>query len=602
MNTPARVRVALAAALLAGGAVAAGAAGAAPLGSAITYQGQLQQSGLPADGTCGFEFSLWDAAGSGMPPSGGGQLGGTQTVSPLAVTGGLFTVQLNGANEFGPSAFAGDDRWLQIRVRCPDAGSYTTLGPRQKLTAAPYALYAPSAGSAGDVACSGCVSSGDLANSAVTSTQIAAGTIQASDLAFTPGTVTSITAGSGLTGGTITTSGAIAADVGTTPGTLAAGDHDHYGQLWLSSGGTGLTVINGSSGPGSVGLYGGQGFIADTWNGGTTGGILTPPAGVWGSSINGHGVRGDTIDGSSAGVYGVAYGPLLLVAGPSSPDELVGGTAGGVSAGVGVHGVGEVSTGVWGESTSGLGVSGNSTSGIGVLGTSDTGPGLLASNSGSARFNAALRADNRNAAGGMAAYITNGSNFATAHFANDNAGEVLYLQNGGSDAAGTGGGDFIRCVNNLEDDAQFRVLSNGAAQSDVGFSTPAADFAEMLPGEGSEPGDVLIAGPDGRLVRSNAPRQTSVVGVHSTRPGFVGGRPMGGDAPDAVPLALVGVVPVKASAENGPIRPGDLLVASSTPGHAMASGPRAEAGTVIGKALARLENGTGVIRMVVTLQ
>lgn len=45
-------------------------------------------------------------------------------------------------------------------------------------------------------------------------------------------------------------------------------------------------------------------------------------------------------------------------------------------------------------------------------------------------------------------------------------------------------------------------------------------------------------------------------------------------------LALVGIVAVKASAEDGRIRSGDLLVASSTPGHAMRAGPNPPIGVV----------------------
>jgi hypothetical protein len=92
-----------------------------------------------------------------------------------------------------------------------------------------------------------------------------------------------------------------------------------------------------------------------------------------------------------------------------------------------------------------------------------------------------------------------------------------------------------------------------------------------------------------------------VAGVYSTRPGFVGGQPVEGKIAGTIPLAVVGVVPVKVSAENGPIHPGDLLVASSTPGHAMKAGPNPPQGTVIGKALAGLSTGTGVIQMLVTL-
>jgi hypothetical protein len=76
-----------------------------------------------------------------------------------------------------------------------------------------------------------------------------------------------------------------------------------------------------------------------------------------------------------------------------------------------------------------------------------------------------------------------------------------------------------------------------------------------------------------------------VAGVYSTRPGFVGGQPVGGAQEGDIPLAVVGVVPVKASAEGGAIRPGDLLTTAATPGHAMKAGPNPAVGTVIGKAL-----------------
>jgi hypothetical protein len=60
-------------------------------------------------------------------------------------------------------------------------------------------------------------------------------------------------------------------------------------------------------------------------------------------------------------------------------------------------------------------------------------------------------------------------------------------------------------------------------------------------------------------------------------------------------------VPCKVSAENGTVRPGDLLVTSSTPGHAMRD-EKPEVGTVVGKALGTLASGTGVIEVLVTLQ
>lgn len=101
----------------------------AVLGSAITYQGSLKKNGQPVNATCSFQFSLWDAE------SGGTQAGATQAVDNLPVQAGAFTIRLNFGNQF-----TGDARWIQTSVRCAGDGGFTTLAPRQLLTAAPYAI------------------------------------------------------------------------------------------------------------------------------------------------------------------------------------------------------------------------------------------------------------------------------------------------------------------------------------------------------------------------------------------------------------------------------------------------------------------------------
>jgi len=111
------------------------------MGTAFTYQGQLKSGGSPVNDTCDFQFSLWNAAGSGSPPTGGTQIGSTQTKTNVTVSNGLFTIS---SLDFSSDHFNGDARWLQIAVRCPaGSGSYTTLSPRQKLNPAPYALALP---------------------------------------------------------------------------------------------------------------------------------------------------------------------------------------------------------------------------------------------------------------------------------------------------------------------------------------------------------------------------------------------------------------------------------------------------------------------------
>jgi hypothetical protein len=200
----------------------------------------------------------------------------------------------------------------------------------------------------------------------------------------------------------------------------------------------------------------------------------------------------------------------------------------------------------------------------------------------------------------MAAYLHNSSDYHTTHIHNEGRGGVLFLQNNG-DATGRGG-DFVTAVNSVND-TKLRVGGDGSVYNDTGVYTQPADFAEMLPArEGLQPGEVLVIGADGKLARSSQAYQASVAGVYSTKPGFVGGYPTDGAVAGTIPLSIVGVVPVKVSAENGPILPGDPLVASSTPGHAMNGGSNAPQGTVIGKALEKLDVGTGIIKMLATLQ
>jgi len=157
----------------------------------------------------------------------------------------------------------------------------------------------------------------------------------------------------------------------------------------------------------------------------------------------------------------------------------------------------------------------------------------------------------------------------------------------------------------------FRVDGTGTVFADGGFRPFGADFAEAVEVKGSTegyaPGDLLVIDASGerRLSKSQTPYSTLVAGIYSTQPGVVASQHRVGDAlpSNEVPLAVVGIVPCKVSTENGPIEVGDLLVASSTHGHAMKGTDRSRMmGAVVGKALGSLERGTGVIQVLVTLQ
>ena len=70
-----------------------------------------------------------------------------------------------------------------------------------------------------------------------------------------------------------------------------------------------------------------------------------------------------------------------------------------------------------------------------------------------------------------------------------------------------------------------------------------------------------------------------------------------------LPVALMGKVCCKVDAQYGAVEVGDLLTSSPTPGHAMKASDISRAfGTIIGKALRPLEEGTGLVPVLVSLQ
>jgi subtilisin family serine protease len=194
--------------------------------------------------------------------------------------------------------------------------------------------------------------------------------------------------------------------------------------------------------------------------------------------------------------------------------------------------------------------------------------------------------------------------------------------------------------------AIFRVeRTTGNACADGSWNPGGADVAEFISAsEALQAGDLVEFDPHHpkHYRRTREPYSALVAGVISTRPGLVLGlrlseRPTPlapslkgmGDSPltlgegtgersalllsgvsisklatqtqsERPLLALLGRVPVKATTENGPIRAGDLLTSSSKPGYAMRCESAAQCeGAIIGKALEALEEGEGVILMIV---
>jgi hypothetical protein len=131
-----------------------------------------------------------------------------------------------------------------------------------------------------------------------------------------------------------------------------------------------------------------------------------------------------------------------------------------------------------------------------------------------------------------------------------------------------------------------------------------AEFFEAEDASALEAGTVLVIGEEGVLRPSQEEYDKRVVGVVSgaggTRPAIV----LNNDAEEVgVPVALTGKVHCKVDAEPSPVEVGDLLTTSSTPGHAMKAVDGARYfGSVLGKALAPLAEGRGLVPVLVTLQ
>ena len=120
-----------------------------------------------------------------------------------------------------------------------------------------------------------------------------------------------------------------------------------------------------------------------------------------------------------------------------------------------------------------------------------------------------------------------------------------------------------------------------------------------------EPGTVVVLDHEGSVRESQHAYDRKVAGVVSGagnyRPALVlDGRE---SSRRRALVALVGKVFCKVDASECPVDVGDLLTASSTPGHAMkASDPAKAFGSVIGKALRPLPGGKGLIPILIALQ
>ena len=151
------------------------------------------------------------------------------------------------------------------------------------------------------------------------------------------------------------------------------------------------------------------------------------------------------------------------------------------------------------------------------------------------------------------------------------------------------------------------VSGNITVKGDVILQNPGQDCAEDFDVAECDlaAGTVVVMGEDGKVYACDSEYATAVVGIISgaggLRPGITLGRRT--STVPRMPVALIGNVYCKVDAGPSPINVGDLLTTSQLRGHAMrVSDPTRALGTVIGKALAGLADGRGMIPVLVALQ
>jgi len=130
------------------------------------------------------------------------------------------------------------------------------------------------------------------------------------------------------------------------------------------------------------------------------------------------------------------------------------------------------------------------------------------------------------------------------------------------------------------DDSESPTSTYIATNADGWQTSSTYDYAERFhSNELLVPGDLVTTDPSGvNLVKRSVSQSDTILGIVSTRPGFV----TGGYIKGTYPIALAGRVPTRVSTANGGIAPGDQLAPSNIPGVAVKA---VGAGSVVGVAL-----------------
>lgn len=560
----------------------------------VSYQGRVSVDGLPFTGAGAFKFSLIrPAAGLSVWSNDGTHPDGTEPDAsvPLSVANGLFVALLGDAAAMSP--FRGglfeDYTDLQLRVWFSDgAHGFEQLRPDTRLVAAPYALNASVP--------AGSITAGKLAPESIGADKFAvpAAPTVGQVLGFSGAGLSWITA----PGGGGVSLGLPFSGVGAVPSCLFSinngGSNDAwaiYGRSQNSLGVFGQTSGNASGVLGRNEGGGGQAVFGYASDG---------AVGVLGISENAEGIIGVAKRGSRAGVVGrndeCVPQPLFPCFLPED-------------GGAGVYGYASYNE-------------------PGLLGISEYGDGVRGT---------ANRANGRggwfaNLAGGTALQVDGRlelNGVLSQHNAICGNDWNIFFRSPGDPMHGVGWHGAGKPWAGVEYDGPvlwgwaggaLGTTRNGQKSAlwwdDTGMVsvkvlriTGGADLAEPFPMKEDklEPGSVVVIDEEqtGRLKLSSVAYDTRVAGIISGANGIKPGLSLHqqGAMEGTQEVALTGRVYVKADATGAPIKPGDLLTTSATPGRAMkVRDPNRAQGAILGKAMSVLNEGTGMVLVLVSLQ
>jgi hypothetical protein len=345
--------------------------------------------------------------------------------------------------------------------------------------------------------------------------------------------------------------------------------------------------------------------------------------GSFGTSPTDDGVVATTESSEKSGVFGTNTG---TGAGP----------AGGVG-GFGVFGLTVVpsAAGVFGannHATAGVGVQGNGPE-AGLSGFSEAGVGLRAHSSHGDGTQSFAHSSDHNAvfgsndAGGTAPTggapagigvfgLTVVGGAAGVFGANNHATAGVGVQGNGPEAGlsgfsenGVGGRAFSKNgIGFVAGGPKLAARFDGDVEVSGDVRLTGADLAEhfeVTDRSPVPPGTVVVLDGSDRVSVSSTAYDPRVAGVVSGAGGYRPGILLDhhGVTAGREPIALVGKVFCRVDATYGPVRIGDLLTTSPTPGHAMRVSDQQRAfGSVLGKAMEGLESGTALLPILVTLQ